>query len=471
MIELKTLSIKKAREAILSGEYTSADLVRAYQSVIKEKDGEIHAYLGLYKNALEEAEKFDALTKEEKEKLPLGGIPVAVKDNILVRGEEVTSASKILEGYIAPYDATVIKKLRKAGAILLGRTNMDEFAMGGSTENSAYGVTTNPHDTTRVSGGSSGGSAAVVAMDGALVSLGSDTGGSVRQPASYCGVVGLKPTYGTVSRYGLMAMASSLDVIGSVTKSVEDAEVVWNVIKGKDEMDSTSREGEIVPKASRKVIGIPRSFVKEGLDPEVKRVFEEAIEKYKSLGYEIRDVELPLLPLALAVYYIIMPAEVSSNLARFDGVRFGGHVAGDNLLETYMKTRGTLFGKEARRRIMLGTYVLSSGYYEAYYGKACVAREAIADSFRKVFEELDLLLTPTAPTPAFKIGQNSTDPLQMYLEDIFTVGANLARIPAISIPAGTKRDGDKELPIGIQLMAPEFGEATLFEAGKKFEQK
>jgi aspartyl-tRNA(Asn)/glutamyl-tRNA(Gln) amidotransferase subunit A len=350
---------------------------------------------------------------------------------------------------------------------------MDDGAMGGSTENSAYGPTKNPHDLSRVPGGSSGGSAAVVAGDMALVALGSDTGGSIRQPASYCGVIGLKPTYGSVSRSGLMAMASSLDVIGPITKNIEDAEKVYNIIKGKDPMDSTSRDqtvGEVGGEEKRTVkkIGVPRSFLRQGIDADVEKVFNDSLEKLQKEGLEIVDIDLPLLPYSLAVYYIIMPAEVSSNLARIDGVRFGQREEGKDLFDVYSKTKGKLFGKEVRRRIMLGTYVLSSGYYDSYYGKALALRDKIKMDFINSFKSVDAIAMPTAPTPAFKIGKNSNDPLQMYLEDIFTVGANLSGMPAISIPAGHKTEEGKKLPIGIQFIAPEFGENILFELGKKF---
>ncbi len=469
MIDLSTLTIKKAREMLEANLCTAEDLVKASLALIDEKNPIFNAFLGLYENAIKDAKAFDDLPVEEKSKKPLGGIPIAIKDNILIKGEVATGASKILQGYKATYDATVVKKLKEAGAIFIGRANMDEFAMGGSTENSAYAVTKNPYDQSRVAGGSSGGSAAAVSLNMVLGALGSDTGGSIRQPANYCGVVGLKPTYGSVSRYGLMSMASSLDVIGPIAKNVEDAEIIFDVIKGKDVMDSTTSEGERISKKDGKVIGVPASFLENGIDGDVKEIFEKAVEKYKSLGYTIEKIELPILKFALGAYYIIMPAEVSSNLARYDGIRFGPQLEGENLIQTYLKTRGELFGKEARRRIILGTYVLSSGYYDAYYKKACLVRDAIRTSFNKVFEKVDIILMPVTPTAAFKIGQNSTDPLKMYLEDIFTVGANLGGVPAVSIPAGTViRDG-KSLPVGIQLMAGHFGEKVLFEAGKKFE--
>jgi len=370
-----------------------------------------------------------------------------------------------LENYVAPYDATVIKKLKEAGAIFLGRANMDEFAMGSSTENSAYGVTKNPHDETRVAGGSSGGSAAAVAADLALAALGSDTGGSVRQPASFCGLVGLKPTFGAVSRFGLMAMGSSLDQIGPLAKNVEDAEIIFNAICGQDLMDSTTIKSTTYNRqsiTSRFIIGVPRDFLGEGVAPEVLKNFEAGLKKLEQAGVEIRDIELPNIRYSLPVYYIIMPAEISSNLARFDGVKFGPKISGDNLLEDYLKTRGQLFGKEARRRIILGTYVLSAGYYDAYYNKAIAVRKMIADDLKKIFDSgVNAIATPTTPMPAFKIGEKINDPLQMYLADIFTVTANITGVPAISIPSGST---------GFQLQADWGREDILFEIGKKFEK-
>lgn len=467
-MDLHTLTIEKALELLAKKEITAPQLAKAYLDVIAAKDGDIHAYLEVYKDVMAQAEeiqkKIDAGTAG-----PLAGIPIAIKDNILIKGKVASSASKILENYVASYDATVIEKLKKADVVFIGRTNMDEFAMGGSTENSGFGPTKNPVDTACVPGGSSGGSAAAVAMDGALVALGSDTGGSIRQPAGFCGVVGLKPTYGSVSRHGLMAMASSLDVIGPIAKTVADAELVYNVIKGKDPMDSTSVEGES-PKKEVKVIGVPRSFLEKGVDADVLANFNESIEKLKAEGYEIKDIELPLLPYALAVYYILMPAEVSSNLARFDGVRYGSLKEGNNLLEDYMLTRGEFLGKEARRRIILGTYVLSTGYYDAFYNKAWQVRKLITEDFNKAFADVDVIATPVSPTPAFKLNERSQDPLQMYLADIFTVGPNLAGIPAISVPSGFAKREEKELPLGIHFMAPAFGEQLLFEIGKKFEK-
>lgn len=466
MIDLTTLTIQKAHEALVRGDFTARELAEAYLKAIAEKDADIHAYLEVYNDVIAQAEASQKLIK--KGGSVLAGIPLAIKDNILIAGRRVGSASKILEGYVAPYDATAIEKLKKAGVVFIGRVNMDEFAMGGSTENSAYGVTRNPRDTSRVAGGSSGGSIAAVAGDMALGALGSDTGGSVRQPASFCGVVGLKPTYGSISRHGLMAMGSSLDVIGPVAKTVTDTEILFQTMAGKDRYDSTSID---TPPAgpTPKTIGVPRHFLKgDGIDPAVMKVFEDSIARFKSLGYVIKDIELPHIEYSLAVYYVLMPAEVSTNLSRFDGVKYGLHVDGKDLIEDYFLSRGTGFGREARRRIMLGAYVLSSGYYDAYYNKANAVRELIRADFAKAFESVDAIITPTAPAPAFKIGEKVSDPVAMYLEDIFTVTANLVGVPAMSIPAGHKTVEGKDLPIGIQLTAPHSREDILFTLGKKF---
>lgn len=471
MIDIHKLTIKGAREALERKEFTARELVEAYLHKIKEVNTDINAYLEVYTDVLEQADAADKRIANG-EKTPLLGVPIAIKDNILIKGKKATSGSKILEGYIASYDATVIQKLKEAGAVFLGRVNMDEFAMGSSTENSAYGVTKNPLDTTRVSGGSSGGSVAAVAMDGAVASLGSDTGGSVREPASFCGLVGLKPTYGGVSRYGLMALGSSLDVIGPITKTATDSELLFNVIRGLDKMDSTTFGDTTYPKKEvrdKMTIGIPYHILeKGGMKPEAREVFDKSVERLKSLGYQIKDIKLPNIEYSLAVYYIIMPAEASSNLARFDGVRFGLHVDGNNLLEDYMKTRGQGFGKETRRRILIGTYVLSAGYHDAYYNKALSVRQTIAKDFSSAFEEVDAILTPTTTGPAFKIGEKANDPLALYLEDIFTVPANIVGIPAISIPSGEVVVEGKTLPLGIQIMAPHNAENILFSISKKF---
>ena len=495
MIDLKNLTIKKAQESLQKGEYSSVELVSAYLEQIKKLNPDVNAYLEVYIDALEQAKRADekrAKGDVDAVSLPLLGIPFAIKDNILFAGHTASASSKILEHYVASYDATAISKLKNAGAVFIGRVNMDEFAMGGSTENSAYGVTKNPHDLERVSGGSSGGSAAAVAMDGALVALGSDTGGSIRQPSSYCGTVGLKPTYGRVSRHGLMAMVSSFDVIGPIAKTVEDAELVFNAIANVDgdRYDSTSLTKNEVDEvfAMHKTdssnpqklrVGIIPEFMNlGGISKEVKENLDASIEIFRKAGYEVKEISLPNIKYSLAVYYVLVFAEVSSNMARFDGVKYGSKIEGADLLQDYMNTRGELLGKEVRKRIMLGTYVLSSGYHDAFYNKANIAKDLISADFKKAFEEVDLILTPTAPTPAFKIGAHTSDPVAMYLEDIFTVTANLVGVPAISIPSGFAEVEDsaiaagekKKLPLGIQLMAPHCREDILFIAGKKFEE-
>jgi len=479
-MDLTTLTIAQAHAGLVKGDFTARQLAEAHLKAIGQKDGAIgtddagiHAYLEVYTDVLAQA---DLAQKKVSSENLLAGIPIAVKDNILIEGRRAGSASKILEGYVAPYDATAISKLKEAGAVFIGRVNMDEFAMGGSTENSAYGLTKNPRDLSRVSGGSSGGSAAAVAGNMAIAALGSDTGGSVRQPASYCGVVGLKPTYGSISRHGLMAMGSSLDVIGPVTKTVTDAEILFNVMKGKDLYDSTSIDLSVPQDIGKKlVIGVPTIMGIDGLDPAVVEVFDKAIDHFKSLGYEVKSIDLPNLEYSLAVYYVLMPAEVSTNLSRFDGVKYGAHKDGANLTEDYFLTRGECFGREARRRIMLGAYVLSSGYYDAYYNKANAVRELLKTDFAKAFAAesaggygVDAILTPTAPAPAFKIGEKVSDPIAMYLEDIFTVTANLVGVPAISIPAGEKGIDGVKLPIGIHLTSAHGREDVLFSLGKAF---
>lgn len=466
---LDSLTISRASRDLKEGKYSAVDLAEAYLASIKEQDGEIHAYLEVFEDVLVQARAADERIKRG-EGTPLTGIPFAVKDNILIEGRRAGGASKVLEGYRASYDATVIRKLKEAGVVFLGRTNMDEFAMGGSTENSAYGVTRNPHDPARVPGGSSGGSAAAVAMKGALAALGSDTGGSIRQPASFCGVVGLKPTYGAVSRSGLMAMGSSLDQIGPLANSVADAELIFKTISGNDPFDSTtSSSGEFGNKEmpAKLRVGVPRHFLKEGVDTAVLENFEASLERLRAAGYDVRDIELPNIARSLAVYYVLMPAEVSANLARYDGVRYGARQEGNTLLEDYAKTRGAGFGPEVRRRILLGTYVLSAGYYDAYYGKALRVRDHIKEDFNKAFRDVDLIALPTAPTPAFKIGEKK-DPLSMYLEDVFTTPANIAGLPAISLPSGVTNVEGKDLPLGLELMAAPMREDMLFRAGKEF---
>ena len=462
-------TIAELRARFIAGTYSPSQAVADALATIKEKDGEIHAFLHVYDDAVEVAKAADAAYARGETDKPLLGIPVAVKNNILVRGKRATGASKILETYTAVYDATIVTRLREAGAILVGDTNMDEFAMGGSTENSAFGPTKNPVDVSRVPGGSSGGSAAAVAMGAVPVAIGTDTGGSIRQPASYCGLVGFKPTYGAVSRYGLMAMGSSLDQAGPLTHSVADAELVHTVMAGIDPMDATTIADDTYPPAvlkSKYTFGVPRSFMREGIDADVLARFEAHLEQLKSAGHTIVDIDLPLFEKGLAAYYIVMPAEVSSNLARYDGMRYGLSVAGDSLLEVYEKTRAEGFGAEVKRRILLGTHVLSSGYYDAYYGKAELARQKMREELTTVFKNVDMILTPTAPTPAFTFGAQE-DPVSMYKQDIFTVPVNLTGVPAISFPMGTvERDG-VALPVGVQYIAPHGADTLLFAIGKE----
>jgi len=470
-MDLAGLTIAKARRMIQAGELSPVQLVDAVNASIEKTDPQVSGYLSRdYQRARAAAEKADV-------SLPLGGIPVAIKDVINVEGEPCGCASKILTGYTAPYDATVIKKLRAAGAIPFGRTNMDEFAMGSSTENSAIQITRNPRDPDRIPGGSSGGSAAVVAADEALASLGTDTGGSIRQPAALCGCVGLKPSYGRVSRYGLVAFASSLDQIGPFTHTVEDAALVLQAIAGHDPMDSTSLDVPVPDYSSQlndgvkgMKLGVPKEYFVDGMDPQVEKRVREAIEVYRGLGAEIVEVSLPHTKYAVADYYIIATAEASANLARFDGVRYGKRAeAPRDLADHYGRTRGEGFGKEVKRRIILGTYVLSSGYYDAYYLRAQKVRTLIRRDFEEAFKKVDGLLSPTSPVPAFKIGERMSDPLQMYLADIFTIAANLAGICGISIPCGDAEVDGKKLPVGLQIMAPAFEEARLLRIAQAYE--
>ncbi len=408
--------------------------------------------------------------------MPLSGMPLAVKDNICTDGVPTTCSSRMLQNFVPPYDATVINRLRAQDYVLLGKTNLDEFAMGSSTENSAFGPSRNPWNLQCVPGGSSGGSAAAVAAEECVAALGSDTGGSIRQPAAFCGVVGLKPTYGRVSRYGLVAFASSLDQIGPITKNVSDAAFLLGAIAGHDPLDSTSIDRPVPDylKALQKRdlkrlrVGVPVEFFAEGLDPEVDRAVRSAIEELSHLGAEVKEIRLPRTDAAVAVYYVVATAEASSNLARFDGVKFGFRAKETkDLLDLYIKTRQEGFGPEVKRRIMLGTYVLSAGYYDAYYGKAQAVRTLVCQDFEAAFKEVDVIVTPTAPTPAFKLGEKSEDPLQMYLSDIFTISVNLAGLPAISLPCGFSRAG---LPIGLQLIGRAFEEETVLRAAHAYEQ-
>lgn len=468
--DISQLTIASARKHLDAGDFSAVDLAKAYLEAIAGNNPKLNAYLEVFSDVIEQAQKADEIIKRGEQK-SLTGIPIAVKDNILIKGRNASAASKILKRYVAPYDSTVAGKLLAAGSILLGRTNMDEFAMGASTENSAFGPSHNPRDTTRVPGGSSGGSAAAVAGDIALAALGSDTAGSIRQPAALCGIVGFKPTYGSVSRHGLIALGSSLDVIGPMTKTVRDAEIVFEVIKGKDTFDSTSVDENDHPSARSgvKMIGVPRAFLDEsGMKDDVRAEFDKSLEQLSQLGYEIVDIDLPHVHYAVPAYYVLLPAEASSNLARFDGMRFGLHESGDDLLGNYLKSRGRGFGPEPRRRIIIGTYVLSSGYYDAYYNRANAVRGLIAQDYAEAFKKVDVIATPTAGGPAFKIGEKDKDPVQMYLEDVFTVPANHTGLPAISVPAGSvSRDG-VDLPLGLHFVAPHMNESLLFEVGKKF---
>ncbi|MFQ3670135.1 MAG: Asp-tRNA(Asn)/Glu-tRNA(Gln) amidotransferase subunit GatA [Verrucomicrobiia bacterium] len=468
-MSLATLSLAELRRRLVARDIAPADIIHDLATRRDALDSTLGGYLRFdVDRALAEAAHAD-LTR------PLGGIPIALKDNINTSGDLCTCSSRFLANFRSPYDATVTRNLRQAGAILLGRCNMDEFAMGSSTENSALQPTRNPWDLSRVPGGSSGGSAAVVAADMAIASLGSDTGGSIRQPAAFCGVVGLKPTYGRVSRYGLVAFASSLDQIGPFAGSVEDAALLLSAIAGPDPMDNTSRPVP-VPDYSASLgkdlrglrIGIPKEYFVAGLDPEVHSAIRSAIDWFSNQGAQILDISLPHSSSATAVYYIIATAEASANLARFDGVRYGHRAAQPkDPLDLYRRSRQEGFGPEVKRRIILGTYVLSSGYYDAYYNRAQKVRQLIRRDFTHAFDQCDLILAPTTPTPAFKAGEKTSDPLQMYLADIFTIAANLAGVPALSLPCGFSASG---LPIGLQLMAAHFAEPTLFNAADAYER-
>lgn len=479
--------IRDLHQKLISGEITAVALTERYFSVIEKKDSEIGAYLTLLRDdALKQARAVDEQIKRGESIDLLAGIPGAVKDNMAMEGTRTTAGSKILDNYIAPYDATVIEKLKHIKAVILGKANLDEFAMGSSTENSAYQVTKNPVDTTRVPGGSSGGSVAAVAAGEAVWALGSDTGGSIRQPASFCGVVGLKPTYGRVSRYGLLAMASSLDQIGPIATSVEDVAIVFSRIFGHDPHDATTAEGGngkpfedyLFGEIQGLKIGVPKEYFSENLDPHVRRVCDEALEHFKMLGATVKEISLPHSSFALPAYYIIQPCEVSSNLARFDGIKYGLSVndkkddsSASGLLETYLDTRRSGFGKEVKRRIMLGTHALSSGYYDAYYLKAQKVRALIRKDFEEAYKEVDVIFSPVAPEVAFRLGEKTADPLKMYLGDIYTVTANLAGVPAISFPIGTIEEDGKYLPVGGQLMGKWFDEETLLCAADAFEKK
>jgi aspartyl-tRNA(Asn)/glutamyl-tRNA(Gln) amidotransferase subunit A len=471
-VEITSLTVHDLQALIRAGQVSPTEVIEALGQRIEEVDPLIHGYLSYdLDRAISEAQRVDL-------RLPLGGVPISIKDVINVEGHPCSCASKILQGYIAPYDATVIAKLRAAGAIPFGRLNMDEFAMGSSTENSAFGPTRNPWDITRIPGGSSGGSAAVVAADEGFAALGSDTGGSIRQPAALCGRVGLKPTYGRVSRYGLVAFASSLDQIGPITKDVRDAAILMNIIAGPDKFDSTSLNDEVpdytaaLEKGVKGLkLGLPKEYFIEGLDPEVDKTVRKAVANLESLGAEVIEISLPHTEFALSTYYIIAPAEASANLARFDGVRYGFRAKGAHgLLEHYGKTREEGFGPEVKRRIILGTYVLSSGYYDAYYLRAQKVRTLIRQDFATAFQKVDAIVCPTSPTPAFKLGERTSDPLSMYLADIFTLAANIAGICGISVPCGFLEKEGKQLPVGLQILGKELDESTVLQVANAYEQ-
>lgn len=461
-MELTDLSAKELATGYRAKDFSATDVVTAHLSRIEKMNPLLNSFLEVFDDALSEAKRADTVLRERGEGAhALTGIPIAVKDNILIKGKRVSAASKMLENHVATYDATAISRLKDAGALFLGRTNMDEFAMGSSTEHSAYGVTKNPHDLSRVPGGSSGGSAAAVAARLAPIALGSETCGSIRQPSSLCGLVGLKPTYGEVSRSGLIAMGSSLDQIGPMARTVHDAKLVFDVMRGADPLDGTTLPNQGETKVLNKRIGVPREFVKDAHD-DVRESFEKTLDTLRTKGYEIVDIEFPSAPYGLAAYYIVMPAEVSTNLARLDGMRYGLSVSGKDLLEEYQASRAAGFGPETKRRIILGAYVLSSGYYDAYYKRATALRSVLANDLQKAFKDVSYIATPTTPGPAFKIGEKA-DPVSMYLEDIFAAPANLTGIPAISVPANTVvRDG-VTLPVGVQFMTTHRTESSLFD--------
>ena len=472
---LNQLTISELTAKLDRREVSAREATQACLDQIARVDGQVKAFLSYdAADALAQADAADQLIRADVQK-PLLGVPIAVKDVLSVKNQPLNCASKILGNYISPYDATAIEKLKAAGAIVFGRLNMDEFAMGSSTENSAFGATRNPWDLERAPGGSSGGSAAAVVAQECIASLGSDTGGSIRQPAALCGCVGLKPTYGRISRYGLVAFASSLDQIGPFTKDVRDAATLLGVMSGQDLRDSTSIPAPVPDYAAALTgeikglkLGLPKEYMIGGLDPEVKASVDAAVKKYQDLGAEIVEISLPHTDYAVATYYIIATAEASANLARFDGIRYGARVEGSDPIELYSKTRGAGFGPEVKRRIILGTYVLSSGYYDAFYLRAQKVRTLIRNDFLKAFEQVDAIVTPTTPTAAFKLGEKSGDPLQMYLSDIFTISCNLAGICGLSLPCGFIQN--PKLPIGLQLLGKPFGEETLLKLAHAYEQ-
>ena len=475
-LDLIKRSVSEHIESLKKGEYSSRELTDAYIAQIENTDSEIGAYITTdFETALKKAEAVDKKRLSGESLEPLAGIPCAIKDNICTKGVKTTCASKMLENYIPPYDACVIEELKKADVVILGKLNMDEFAMGSTTENSAFKTTKNPADITRVPGGSSGGSAACVAAKEAAFTLGSDTGGSIRQPASFCGVVGMKPTYGTVSRYGLVAFASSLDQIGPLTSTVKDNAIVLNAISCADKRDATNiykSQGDFTEDIGKGIkgmkIGLPKEFFGEGISHDVKTAVFEAAERMKSEGAEIVDISMPSIDNALAAYYIISSAEASSNLSRFDGVRYGYRTdCFENIHDLYKKSRSEGFGKEVKRRIMLGTFALSSGYYDAYYKKALQIRSIVMNDFENSFKKCDFILSPVAPTVAYKLGEKSKNPLEMYMGDAYSVPVNIAGVPAISVPCGR---GEGNMPVGAQLIGPAFSEKMLYRAAAVLEE-
>lgn len=471
-MNLLNKTIVSAAEGLSNGDFSAYELTKAYLAQARGLNVALNAYLTLdEEGALAAAKTSDERRAAGKTLGKLDGIPLAIKDNILIQGVRATGGSNILKNYTAPYDATVIQRLKEAGVVFLGKTNLDEFAMGSSTEHSAFGPTKHPRDVERVPGGSSGGSAAAVAADMCIAALGSDTGGSIRQPAAFCGIVGHKPTYGSVSRYGVMAMASSLDQVGPMTKTVEDAACLFEVLRGQDVHDQTTVEAPAVVLQKRTDLkgvrlGLPRQAWGRGMTDGVRTHTERAIEALRSLGADIVEVDLPYAEEALAVYYILMPCEISANLSRFDGIRYGERTQQKTLLETYMQSRGDGLGTEARRRIMLGAYALSKGYYDAYYRQARKVQTLIRRAYVQAFKDVDALITPTAPSTAFKIGEKVSDPLAMYLEDIFTVGVNVAGLPAVSLPCGDHEG----LPVGLQMIGNHFEDGKLLSMAYAFEQ-
>jgi aspartyl-tRNA(Asn)/glutamyl-tRNA(Gln) amidotransferase subunit A len=473
-MDYKDLTLTQAAEMLAKKEISAIELATSALQRVKDIDAEMHAFLHVAEErALDDAKKADEMIAQG-ESTVLTGIPYALKDNLLAKGLQATAGSKILENYVAAYDATVVKRLGNSNPVLIGKTNLDEFAMGSSTENSAFGPTKNPYDMSLVAGGSSGGSAAAVASGEVLFALGSDTGGSIRQPASFCGVVGLKPTYGRVSRYGAIALGSSLDQIGVFAKTVEDASFAFQAFAGQDSHDTTTL-AKPVPDYSQFLredikglkVGVPKEYFIDGMDPEVEKIIRDAVKKFEEMGAEVSEVSLPHSNYALACYYIILPVEISANLSRYDGIRYGLSVPGKNLEEVYFNSRSQGFGAEPKRRIMIGTYASSAGYFDAYYKKAKQAQALIAKDFKDAFKKFDILLTPTCPTPAFKLGEKVADPLSMYLADVFTVGLNIAGVPGMSVPAGVTSQG---LPVGLQIVASHFAEEKLFHAGFAFQK-